>query len=215
MDDDLTVGKNKKYFGDDEGTDFVNTTTLTLARDTRNSLIDPTRGYLLQLAGSVNAGNHMYGQVEGTASHYWGFWDDMFVLHTGLRTGIVEGNHVPIYERYFLGGGESLRGFKYRDVGPANDHGDVYGGKVMALGNVEVTHPIWDFVRGAVFMDVGNAWWSGGDFNEINMGAGYGLRIKLPYVNAPMKFDLAYPIIIDQKHIDRKLRFHFNVGVAW
>jgi outer membrane protein insertion porin family len=215
MDDDLKVGKNQKYFGDDEGTDFVNTTTLTLSRDTRNSLIDPTEGYLLELAGSVNAGNHVYCRVEGTASRYWGFWDDMFVLHTGLRTGMVGGGHVPIYERYFLGGGESLRGFKYRDVGPANDHGDVYGGKTMVLGTVEVTHPIWDFVRGAVFMDVGNAWWSGGNFGEVNMGAGYGLRVKLPYVNAPMKFDLAYPIIIDQKHIDRKLRFHFNVGVAW
>jgi outer membrane protein insertion porin family len=85
----------------------------------------------------------------------------------------------------------------------------------MVLGNIEITHPIYDFIRGAVFVDAGNAWWSGGQFGDLNVGAGYGLRVKLPYLNAPMKFDLAYPIVVNQDHIDRKLRFHFNVGFTW
>lgn len=216
MDHDLEHGaENQKYFWDERGTDFVNTTTLTLARDTRNSEVDPTDGYLLDLSGGVNYGSHTYARVEASARNYFSFWKDWFVLDTGLRLGGLGGGHVPIYERYFLGGGDTLRGFEYREVGPATDHGDVYGGKTMALGNVELTHPIWDFLRGAIFVDVGNAWWSGGDFGQLNMGAGYGLRVKLPHLSAPMKFDLAYPILVDQDHLDRKLRFHFNVGVAW
>jgi len=218
MDDDL---EDKEYFEGEEGTDFVNTSSFTIKRDTRDSLMDPKSGYLLKAMGSINYGSHTYYRVEGTASNYYSFWEDRLTLHTGVRIGTVDmlsgGSMVPIYERYFLGGGNSIRGFKYRDVAPADRDDDIYGGQSMLIANVELSHPIWDFIRGAAFVDAGNAWQDSGDFelDDINVGVGYGLRIKVPYINAPMKFDLAYPIVIDQDHIDRKLRFHFDVGFSW
>ena len=65
----------------------------------------------------------------------------------------------------------------------------------MYLLTAELTHPIYDFIRGAIFVDIGDATSSRfGPFNKPNIGVGYGLRIKLPVVNAPIKLDLAFPV---------------------
>jgi len=123
----------------------------------------------------------------------------------------------PIYERYFLGGGDSLRGFPYRNVSPVDQNGDNIGGQSMLLLTAEMTHPIWSFIRGAIFIDAGNAWNQSYSYgmSGMNSGAGYGLRIKVPYLNAPVKLDLAYPILSNQSDLSRKLRFHFNMGFTW
>jgi outer membrane protein insertion porin family len=87
----------------------------------------------------------------------------------------------------------------------------------MILASAEVTHPIYEFIRGAIFCDIGqvqeNAWHF--SMNDFNIGAGYGLRLKLPYFNAPIKLDLAYPILNNQDGESSKLRFHFNLGFTW
>ena len=53
-----------------------------------------------------------------------------------------------------------------------------------------------------------------GPFNKPNIGIGYGLRIKLPVVNAPIKLDLAYPILNNQDGVSNSIRFHFNMGFS-
>jgi outer membrane protein insertion porin family len=91
------------------------------------------------------------------------------------------------------------------------------GGQTMLLATAEITHPIWGPVRGAVFADIGNAWQDSWDmdFSDINIGAGYGLRIKIPQLNVPIKLDLAYPVLNNQKCASDKLRIHFNVGFSF
>ena len=66
-------------------------------------------------------------------------------------------------------------------------------------------------------MDVGNAWRDSYemDFSDLNVGVGYGLRIRLPVVNAPIRLDLAYPVVNNLKYVDSKLRLHFNVGFTF
>ena len=220
MDDD----RNTKYFTGEEGTDFLSTTSLIISRDTRDSLISPTSGYLLSLKGEFNAADKIYYRLEAVASNYYPFLEDLFVLHTGVKYGTVgrisgdsDSGMVPIYERYFMGGGNSIRGFPYREVGPEDRNEDVYGGQSMMLANIEITHPIWKFVRGAFFMDAGTSWkdpWQM-DFSKMNMGVGWGVRLKLPQFQAPIKLDLAYPVINNQDGVDNKLRFSFNLGFAW
>ncbi len=220
MDDD----RNSKYFTNEEGTDFLSTSSLILSRDTRDSLIDPTSGYLLSLKGEFNAATNIYYRIEAVASNYYPFFEDLFILHTGVKYGTVgrisgesDSDMVPIYERYFMGGGNSIRGFPYRQVGPEDSAEHVYGGQSMILANIEVSHPIWRFIRGAFFMDAGTAWkdpWNL-DFSKMNMGVGWGVRLKLPQFQAPIKLDLAYPIINNQDGVDSKLRFSFNLGFAW
>ena len=226
MDDWLT-----QDFLDEEGTDLVGATSLGITRDTRDSMMEPTTGYLLNFfseatSQAFGASNNYY-RLESKASQYfnWKFWGErMLIFHFGGKLGTISNfnNHgeVPIYERYFLGGGESLRGFPYRSVSSTvNVAGDEipWGGQSMMIMTTEITHPIYEFIRGAVFCDIGNAWKNSYTYSPslINMGAGYGLRIKVPYVNAPVKLDLAYPIMNNVDGLDKKFRFHFNMGFTW
>src|SRR5437588_12706226 len=62
---------------------------------------------------------------------------------------------VPIFDRLYLGGSNNLRGFRFRDISPKDFHGQPLGGQSMARGTVELTFPIIEKARGALFYDAG------------------------------------------------------------
>ncbi len=207
----------------ERGREWVSQFSLLLERDTRDSLVFPTEGYNIALSGAISpralGSSSNFYRLEGRASGYYPLFDKAIIVMGGLRAGVVSGfphnDNVPIFERYFLGGGDSIRGFEYRTVSPLDDNGKPRGGQTMLVGTVEISHPIWRWIRGAAFFDVGNTWEASYNFSGgINAGAGYGLRLLIPMLNAPVRLDLAYPIIKDNDldNVSRKLRFHFNMG---
>ncbi|MDD3118832.1 MAG: outer membrane protein assembly factor BamA [Victivallales bacterium] len=209
----------------ERGRDWVSSPSLEITRDTRDSLTDPTSGYLVSALTSVTpkflGSSNNYYRLESKGIYYMNFLDKALIWHNGFKIGTIASfdrdDPVPLYERYFLGGGDSIRGFPYRRISPVDNNGWNIGGQTMLLLTSEITHPIWRFIRGAVFVDAGSAWknsYSMG-FNQFNMGAGYGLRMKLPMINAPIKLDLAYPIVMNQENCPRRLQFHFNMGFTW
>jgi hypothetical protein len=117
----------------------------------------------------------------------------------------------------FLGGSGTLRGFPYREVSPVDSNDREIGGQSMSAFTFEVSHPIWNFIRGAVFADAGGVSKDVFDFgfNHFNIGVGYGLRLKMPMVPVPIKLDLAYPILNNQDNVKSRLRFHFNMGFSF
>ena len=122
----------------------------------------------------------------------------------------VEISNVPIYERLYLGGGNNLRGFPFREVGPKDQNGEPIGGNSMARATVELTFPIIEKARGAIFYDTGfvhSDSWSFG-FNHIASDAGIGLRLDLPI--GPLRIDYAWPLQRDGYNGGG--RFNFNVG---
>ncbi len=82
----------------------------------------------------------------------------------------TEVSNVPIYDRLYLGGSNNLRGFRFRDVGPKDSNNQPIGGQSMARATVEVSFPIIEKARGAVFYDCGfvnpDAW----DFTPETLG---------------------------------------------
>ena len=204
------------------GDNLVSQFSIMLDRDTRDSLMMPTSGYNINLLGAfapdfIGSTNGFY-RTELKGSIYYPLFDKAIVLMAGARLGVVggfDGKDAPIFERYFLGGGDSLRGFEYRKVSPKDPNGVRKGGQTMLLVTSEISHPIWDFIRGAVFVDIGNTWSDSWEFGAVNIGVGYGLRIVLPYLNAPIKLDLAYPVLNEEKGYKSKLRFHFNMGFTF
>ena len=217
---------NKKMgpiFQDAKGGERVGRVFLALNRDTRNSATNPTSGYdigaytYLTTRG-LGASNDYY-KFELRAVNYFPFLHDWFVLTTGAKIGTMgtfNGDMVPLYDRYFLGGGDSVRGFPYRSIGPVDNNNDNYGGEFMYLFTAELSHPIYKFLRGAVFCDVGDATSAHfGPITQPNVGVGYGLRIMVPGINMPIRLDLAYPIVCNQEGVSRKLRFHFNMGFSF
>jgi outer membrane protein insertion porin family len=208
------------------GRQWVSQTSLMLDRDTRDSLTDPTSGYNVNLLSAVSpkimGSSTNFYRLEGKSTYFNSFWDKAIVMMAGFRIGAVSAfdrdDRAPLFERYFLGGGDTIRGFPYRSVSPTDGkNNDAYGGQSMMLGTFEVTHPIWSFIRGAAFVDAGNAWDYSYNFqlSQINVGAGYGLRIKVPMINVPIKLDLAYPVVNNVDGVSSKLRFHFNMGFTF
>lgn len=210
---------------DSQGHWLVSQPSLSLTRDTRDNLLEPTSGYYLNFTSSITpqflGSSENYYRLEAKGSLYYSFLDKAIITHVGGKIGTVSGfnynDDVPIFERYFLGGGDSIRGFPYREIGHNDVNGHNLGGQSMLLVTAEVSHPIWNFIRGAAFVDIGNAWEKSYryDMSGINVGAGYGLRIKVPYLNAPVRLDLAYPILNNQDDVKNTLRFHFNMGFAF
>ena len=198
---------------------------LNFTRDTRDNLILPTSGYVLTALADLNsqilAATANYYRVQGEASGYWNFLDKFFILHAGIQYGSIQtiggGDDVPIYQKYFLGGQNSLRGFKFRTVSPLSQDGGSLGGNSMLSGTIEVMHPIYKWVKGAPFVDVGNVWdnaWNAGF--DLNVGVGYGIRIILPQLNnTPIRLDFGFPVYRTNDNFTKDLQFYIDIGFDW
>jgi outer membrane protein insertion porin family len=117
---------------------------------------------------------------------------------------------VPIYDRLYLGGSNNLRGFAFRDVGPRDHQGEPIGGQSMARFTAELTFPIIEKARGAIFYDTGFVNADPYDFGTANTASdvGVGLRLDLPI--GPLRVDYGIPIQKDGRSSSG--HFNFNVG---
>ena len=121
----------------------------------------------------------------------WQRWFRQTQLAFGARFGVIQGvngSEIPIDERFFNGGSNSVRSFAERDLGPHAD-GDPIGGEFFSVYNIEYTFPIWGEVSGALFVDAGNLLASAEDvgFDDMRYAIGFGLRYKLPI--GPLRLD--------------------------
>ena len=205
---------------DEEGAFSTSSLTPSLVRSSLDNVFDPTTGSRQSLSAEIAGG--MFGAdrdfVKYILDSRWYhplFEKLIFSLH--FRGGLVEeyddSETVPIYERFFIGGSNTVRGYQERDIGPKDASGIPIGGKVMLLGNVEIIRPLVEQVKGAVFYDIGQAWSETGDldFGELRSSVGIGLRITTPI--GPIRFDYGYGL--DYETGDNKGRFHFSMGYAF
>ncbi len=118
---------------------------------------------------------------------------------------------VPIFDRLFLGGANTLRGFAFRQVGPQDVSGEPIGGNTSVNGTAEYSYPIIERVRGAFFFDVGNVYPNAYEVtvSSLKSDAGIGLRLNLPI--GPLRLDYGYPIMTDSQ-AGRVGKFQFSVG---
>lgn len=118
---------------------------------------------------------------------------------------------VPIFDRLFLGGANTLRGFSFRNVGPKDVNGQPIGGNTSINGTAEYSYPIIEKVRGAFFFDVGNVYPNAYEItaSDLKSDGGLGLRLNLPI--GPLRLDYGYPIMTDRE-TGRVGKFQFSVG---
>jgi outer membrane protein insertion porin family len=141
------------------------------------------------------------------------------VLEFRLQLGVINdyggSETVPIFERFFAGGADTIRGYKERRVGPKDAlTNDPVGGESVMVFNTEYTVPIADFLKGAAFFDVGNVWERMGDFlsEGFKSGAGAGVRVKTPF--GPVRLDYGWPINPDRNE-RQSGRVHFSASRAF
>ncbi|HAS83056.1 MAG TPA: outer membrane protein assembly factor BamA [Verrucomicrobia bacterium] len=189
--------------------------TLTLAQDTRDNPFIPTRGNRFSTSYSVAGGPmgfdyDFYSVGLQTASYVPLWFGHVLSLRTrfDFAEPFGEADEVPLTERFFLGGGRTLRGFKYRDVGPkvirqveGSDryYDRPYGGQSMFMANAEYTIPIIKMLRFGLFYDTGNVWSEQYtvDFNDLASSTGMGLRLDIP--GFPIRIDRAWVLEKDDE----------------
>jgi translocation and assembly module TamA len=112
---------------------------------------------------------------------------------------------LPPRFRFFAGGDESVRGYRYESLGPKDAAGNVIGGPALAVGSLEFEHRFLPKWGAAVFYDTGNAFQSFGN-GTLAQGAGFGIRWRSPI--GPVRADVAWALS-DPRH---PIVFHLNIG---
>lgn len=183
---------------------------LSLVRSRFNDPIYATRGY--RISGDLNGGTTTFGshvsflRLHLDGYYVRGLWSGSRVLLRGElgRTQIDDVDDLPLSQRFFAGGDQSVRGFSYQSLAPRNDEGDVVGGRYLGIASVELEQ----LVRGnwgvAAFVDHGNA------MNDLDLNlrtaAGIGLRYRSPV--GILRLDVAKAIDGDEGP-----RLHLSLGV--
>ncbi len=130
-------------------------------------------------------------------------------LITAAQYGAISSNdfaRVPVSQRFFAGGDNSIRGFKYLDVSPRNDDGVAVGGRYLEVLSLEHNYRFRDQWSSAVFIDGGRAF---NNFDEpYSVGAGVGIRWQSPV--GPFRLDVAMPV--NENVEDRQVRIHLSLG---
>jgi outer membrane protein insertion porin family len=146
------------------------------------------------------------------ASQFYHLGSDVIVQFQGTLQAVDsygKPGRVPIFDRLFAGGANNLRGFRYRDVGPRDDNGEPIGGRSLAVGTAELTFPIVDRVRGAIFSDAGFV--AEGVFSAASpsLDVGIGVRLNLPI--GPLRLDYGIPVVTGDA-VNSGGQFQLNVG---
>jgi outer membrane protein insertion porin family len=205
-----------------EGTHLTSLVGLTLSRDTRDNIFDPTRGGTASIAvdfAGVGFGERFVRSVVTTSYFQPTPWLN-HVLSFRLMGGYAVGwdkDPVPLFERFYLGGSNSLRQFKSLQVSPRDGSGTRIGGNSELLGTVEYQIPLFFGIKAAIFYDVGNVWGpdiAGGskiDLSELRHGVGAGFRWNSPF--GPLRVD--YGIKLDRKKGESLGSFNFSAGSSF
>lgn len=218
---DVDAGASPAFLAEDG--DFVRSAlTLSYLYDSRDSVITTRSGEKLDVSLAL-AG--LGGDVETItfstqASKYWNLkWDTILSLNGEVAFVDALNGDVPIFERMFLGGGRTLRGFEFRDIGGPRDgaSGEVLGGQSLAFLNTEYTVPIIETVRAAAFYDMGFVNSGSWDIapEDLYSDVGVGIRIQLPISPVPIALDYAFPMSSPDSAADKGGQFNFYMSYEY
>ena len=190
--------------------------------DRRNDRMDPTRGFNLTNRVTpfldVTDMNTYFLKNDLTFTHYLTFAGAPSVtLATRLHLGVMGGaglSDIPADERFYAGGGGSIRGYAYQEVGPLDRDGEATGGRSVTDWSVEIRKRINASFGIVAFVDGGMAHESVyPDFSDaIQWGAGVGVRYFTPI--GPLRLDVATPVN-RRKDLDSSIQFYISIGQAF
>ena len=199
---------------DESGTRVTSAVNGALVRDSRDNVFAPTRGGQTSVSTEFAGlgGDSRFVKTIGSTSYFWPVWLGHVI---GARAEAAYGfgwsdEPLPLFERFYLGGPNSVRSFKARRLSPLDEGGVRVGGTSEVLGNVEYIIPLPFNIRVAGFFDVGNAYGFGTKFDltETREAAGAGLRWISPF--GPLRLD--YGVNLDRRKGEDFGAFHFSVG---
>ncbi len=190
--------------------------------DTRDDPLDPSQGTNVNLRITPMLGllGEEFSLIKSSLSTRW--YTDLLpdkgraILALRGKLGIINASsteEVPADERWYAGGGGSIRGYPYQEVGPYQD-GDPFGGRSVLETSAELRWKWSDTIGSVAFVDAGNAfdstWPDPGE--KMFWGAGLGMRYYTGI--GPLRLDLAFPLTADE-HIDDSFQVYISLGQAF
>jgi len=195
-------------------------TNVSFARDTRDSLNWPTKGWLNEIAFE-------FGIPPGDLTYYRATYQSQFfftperlswlTLMVNGEVGYADGfrgKPLPFFKNFYAGGVGSVRGFEVATLGPRDTNEDILGGNRRFVLNTEFLFPMPGYkeknVRLAIFFDVGNVW---GPDEKIKVGdlrAATGLAVSWDSPVGPLRFSFGAPV--KKQAGDKVERFQFQLG---
>ncbi|HEX3035541.1 MAG TPA: outer membrane protein assembly factor BamA [Thermodesulfobacteriota bacterium] len=187
----------------------ISSVGLNFIWDSRNNVIDPTKGNIsraaVEFADSAFGGDTDFTRFTASTRFFFPFVYNTVISLAG-RYGLIDfrnvGDDLVISERFFLGGPDSLRGFEYRRVAPRviTDDGDfvIIGGTQEVLFTAEYIFPILPQVglKGVIFFDIGNVFNDSEDlsFNPDDLRKDYGIGLRWASPLGPLRLEVGFPI---------------------
>jgi outer membrane protein insertion porin family len=195
-------------------------TNISFARDTRDSLTWPTRGWLNEVGFEVGIppGDLTYYRVNYQSQ--WFFTPDrlswltlMANAELGYANG-YRGKPLPFFKNFYAGGVGSVRGFETASLGPRDANGDILGGDRRFVANFEALFPMPGYkeknVRLGGFVDLGNVWGPGDKIMARDIRVSTGVAVSWDSPVGPLRFSLGVPI--KKQSGDKVERFQFQLG---
>jgi outer membrane protein insertion porin family len=204
---------NPSLMGETSGT--VGSLYGSISLDTTDYRLDPSRGFTSTLSAEYAGlgGNQRFTRFIGQSGVYFPLlWKTVLSVRGELGYMMRDGKDIPIDEKFYLGGINTIRGYSSRTVSPIVN-GVYVGGVKEAIVNVDYVFPIVkDFgLKGVAFFDAGNSYAPGEQlFSKLLMSYGLGIRWYSPM--GPLRLEYGFPVN-PREGIDNKGgRFEFSIG---
>lgn len=209
-----------RFLDDPERRVFLSGPRATLRRSTVVNPLDARDGSRAELvvtpwlSGLSDVG---FAAIEANAAAFEPLGP--VVLAGRLRLGTLQpyggssADQIPLPERFFSGGGSSVRGFSFWRLGPRRADGQPIGGASVIEASAELRFPIRGPLGGVAFVDAGQVdldpW--GWKLGELTYSLGAGLRFSTPL--GPIRLDIAHPL--NAPADAGTTWFHFSIGQAF
>lgn len=169
--------------------------------DGTDSLLDPARGFRVNGALTPSwsfRDSAAFAPLRVTASTYWDVLGDRrtILAARGTLGSLMGGDraNVPRHQRFYAGGGGSVRGYDYQSIGPRDEFNRPNGGASLIEASLELRQRIWGDIGGVAFVDAGSVGTSSApDTANLRIGAGVGVRYYTPI--GPVRADIAFPLV--------------------
>jgi outer membrane protein insertion porin family len=200
-----------------EGIRVTSSISPSISKDTRDNYLDPSSGYrnslYLTIAG-LGGDNYFVKEVLDSVGYFPFKWDTTFSLRgrLGLAAGYA-GKKLPLYERFYVGGINTVRGLSFGEAGPKDENGDEIGGNVEAIFNAEFIFPLVSDVKlkGLTFFDYGASFdkdVTKYSLKDMRPTAGFGFRWLSPF--GPIRLEWGFNL--DPRENESKSKLEFSIG---
>ncbi|MBL7645859.1 MAG: outer membrane protein assembly factor BamA [Candidatus Hydrogenedentes bacterium] len=195
-------------------------------RNTLDAFRDPTKGskHVLSLEFAGLGGDNDFYKVFMDSQWYRALdekekWIFSFRSREGYVAEYGNSDYVPLTDKFYAGGTNTVRGYDNRDIGPkAKEYiffGDEFplGGNITYIGNLELKYKLTEQMRFYTFIDAGGVWDdSDFDFGEMRYSAGIGIGMEVPRLG-PIRVDYGIPLNADEDQGSGRL--HLISGIRF